>query len=213
MKEVSMSRILFVSAPLALFACAHNPATGRSGTGAPLKVASESGTYQYEANVETGGSVTTHADGSESSTVQYETQTLTGSFLDWKLYEGDYEVDEQDWYRLAGDLDAADKVASQRRTYKRLQDWGAIATVAGIAGAVALYALAPKDEDGVVDPAYTWGSQLVGYTVGLGGACAWIWGYRKLNDTSPKMPLDRAEADADVICRNGICREQLRSRR
>jgi hypothetical protein len=201
------------AACVALTACATNPATNAAATGALLRVEARSGTYQYDADVETGRTVTTDDSGGSSEAVHYERQTLTANYLDWKLYEGDQEIDEQDYFRLAGD-DSAFKEVKRDRTFKeQVQRWGAVGAIAGTAAAIAIYALAPTTDDGFghTDMSPGWrNAAIYSFTAGELGVAAWLWGALSMpghGSSKHHMDLDRTSQDAEVVCFNGHCSE------
>ncbi|HEU0033925.1 MAG TPA: hypothetical protein VFQ53_25025 [Kofleriaceae bacterium] len=183
--------------------CLKNPATGVPGTGAPLRVQYSTGTGTYVSNDVVSSTVHKDADGNEVGTSEtYEEREHSFKWNDWKYFQGPDELDEQDYYRIAGDTQAADQVDKIRAGAARKMKVGAViaaaSVVAGIAAAVAL-------NSGDSSAGTT-----VGYTLGTmgatGGMLVWYWGANDMKKPH-HLPMSRADRNADVVedCNEGRC--------
>src|SRR4051812_19345044 len=93
-----------------LAACLANPATGVAPNGGALRVQYSSGTGTYVSNDKTGEDVTTHDNGNQSVTEHFEPVQHSYRWTDWKYFQGREELDEQDFYRIAGDQPAERRI-------------------------------------------------------------------------------------------------------
>lgn len=98
-------------------ACISEPARGTASNGELARVAIYSGTGTRMVQQETGGTVYSHSDGSETSSTNYRTVAQKFKWKTWRFYQGNQELDEQDWFALKDPAASAEiKAASDARS-------------------------------------------------------------------------------------------------
>ena len=135
---------------LVLGGCATNPATGVASNGKPLLIKDESGTGTYVSNEVVSEDAIVDSEGNDTGLkVQHRADVQrTYAWRHWGYYQGQDKLDEQDYYRIAGDQRAADKIASARKSGVIRQSIGAPLMVAGLAaGGVIAYPGVIEDND------------------------------------------------------------------
>jgi hypothetical protein len=128
-----MRRALFLlMTGVLLSACliSSNPATGRQASGQRLLVKSESGTGVTTTNDVVGSGTVHHNDGSLSTVELRGDVDHAFVWHTYSWYEGTAAIDEQDFFRLAGDRGSAERVATARAGAGRMQKIG-LAIIAG----------------------------------------------------------------------------------
>jgi hypothetical protein len=182
-------------AALSMAGCAANPATGVAANGDPLRVQYATGTGTYTSNDVVGTDVHSDADGNVvGQTDHYQAVEHSFQWNDWKFFQGAAELDEQDYYRLAGDRDAVDHIAQIRDSAATKQKIGVPVMVAGLA--VALAANLMSSANGASSLTTT--GYVAGSTLATVGGLVWYWGHEDMSKRH-HMAAARAEQDADVI--------------
>jgi hypothetical protein len=144
-----MKRFVFFAVPVALVlgGCASLPQTGVvTATGEPLRV--ESGTVIDEVKVKEKVGEVTHTDGAGRSVGRSEVYADRTKLVErevWKTYQGARPLDDHDFFRLAGDKDAAAQIQESRETGVTLNHVGLGLLVGGVAAFVASYVVRSDD--------------------------------------------------------------------
>jgi hypothetical protein len=118
-----------------LSACAANPATSLQRTGEPLRLSVNMKTVtgsHYEV------SDTDH--GTKRLDTVYDSSEYPAA---WRFYQGDREIDEHDYFRLAGDQATADKIAAEREEMVSYRNKTRTVTLVSAAAVVAGFVLIP----------------------------------------------------------------------
>jgi len=191
---------------IAAVGCA-NPATGIASNGGDLRVRYATGTGTYVSNDVVGTYVHRDANGNEiGSTDHVEARAHSYQWNNWGYYQGRDEIDEHDFYRLAGDREASDEIAQFRASaIRRIKISAPIAIVA--AAVFLVLTSTGQKQDHVSSAQYvTWAGS--GVAAGIAGYC-WYWGDTDLK-TKHHLAAERADQDADIIeqCREGRCEKQ-----
>ncbi len=175
--------------------CASNGATGVASNGGVLRVQYSSGIGTYVSDDVVGTDVNRDANGNEIGTTDHvEARSHSYAWSDWKYYQGRDELDEQDYYRLAGDMDAERRIAAIRTSASRKQRIGVPLAIAGYAAVAVLGTIAlSSNHDTLAAVSYIGGA-----AAGTVGGLLWYWGYSDL-DNRHLLPRSRAEGDSDVI--------------
>ena len=179
-----------------------NPATGRAATGEPLRVKIESGSFAYTTNDVVGTSTIHDSNGNEVGTIEHHAdREHTGTYHYFNLYEGSGKIDEQDFYRLAGDRDSVAAVGAHRASSRRTQWIGLSIAAASLAigGAMIAGGIASNSTGlaigGLVVP-------LVAFSPGI-----LIWKAGRDHMTAKAVSEEHAVAAADLVerCINDRC--------
>ncbi|HEX3758983.1 MAG TPA: hypothetical protein VHW23_09770 [Kofleriaceae bacterium] len=188
-----------------LTACLPNPATGVAANGGPLRVQYRTGTGTFVSNDKTGEDVTTHSDGSESVTEHYQPVEHSYRWSDWRYFQGRSELDEQDYYRIAGDDGAARNIEDIRGDAAVKMKIGAPLLILGSVASFLLPAIGSSNGNKNLSTLGYVGGGLVGVTGGL----VWYWGRNEMANRH-HLPQARADEHADVIeeCDEGRCKRQ-----
>jgi hypothetical protein len=175
--------------------CATNPATGVASSGDALRVQYSTGTGTYTSNDVVGTDVHRDANGNEVGSTDH-VQAVEHSFRwnDWKYFQGGAELDEQDYYRIAGDADAVDRVGRIRDSASTKMKIGIPIFVAGLA--VGLVASAIQSTSG--SSTATTAAYIGGTTVMTAGGLVWYWGHSDMTNRH-HLPSPRADQNADII--------------
>jgi len=195
--------ICSVATTIALGACVPNPATDVAASGETLRVQYSTGTGTYVSNDVVSTTVHKDADGNEvGSSDTYQPTEHAYQWSDWKYFQGREELDEQDFYRIAGDQEAADKVAGIRAGAAKKMKYGAVIATAGIVAGLAFAGFGQSRDNASFNT--------LGYTLGsvasTGGLLVWYWGSNQMNKKH-HLPSSRADQNADVVedCNEGRC--------
>ena len=187
-------------------ACAANPATNVESNGGLMRVQYSSGTGTYVSNDVVGTDVHHDAEGNEvGSTDHLEAREHSYEWNDWKYFQGPDELDEQDYYRLAGDTDAVAKVSALRESAARKMKIGMPLMIAGYAAMIVLAGVGKStNNSAIANIGYIGGS-----AAGTVGGLVWYWGKADMENRH-HLPMSRADRNADVIeqCREKRCRKQ-----
>ena len=195
--------ICSVATTIALAGCVPNPATDVAASGETLKVQYSSGTGSYVSNDVVSTTVHKDADGKEvGSSDTYQPVEHSYQWNDWKYFQGREELDEQDFYRIAGDQEAADKIAGIRASASKKMKVGATVAAAGIVAGLVFAGLGQSRDNASFN---TLGYSL-GTAVGTGGLLVWYWGSNEMKKPH-HLPSSRADQNADVVedCNEGRC--------
>jgi hypothetical protein len=193
-----------------LSGCLANPATGIAPNGSPLRVQYSTGTGSYVANEKTGESVTTYSDGTKAVTEHYTPVQHSYRWTDWRYFQGGEMLDEQDYYRIAGDDAAARQIEDIRNDAALKMKIGVPLMIVGAALELLLPTIGQSsDNTNLSNIGYLGGS-----VVGLTGALLWYWGHGDMAKRH-HLPQQRADERADVIeeCNEGGCTRQPGGRR
>lgn len=173
--------------------CAHLPKTGTESTGEPLNVEVKTETRTYVTQAKVGEVQHRDSDGRLVGTSSvYENQVGQYDVTRWQVFQGETNIDDQDFYNIAGDTETASQIASYRATGVVMNRVGLGMAIAG--GALALAgmflgpALATKDEYGIAtSPGWVPYAATGGLIVALvGGGLTWA-GYAR---TKREHPID-----------------------
>src|SRR5262245_33222080 len=106
---------ILLCASLANGGCIHMPATGVKATGEPLSVDVNTEKRAYVAQEKTGETVHRDASGRVIGTSEsYQDTLVEYDVTRWQVFQGDYKIDDQDFFRIGGDDQAADEIANMR---------------------------------------------------------------------------------------------------
>jgi len=157
--------------------CAHLPKTGAESTGEPLNVEVKTETRTYVTQAKVGEVVSRDSSGRVIGTSEvYENRVGQYDVTRWQAFQGDAPLDDQDFYRIAGDEKTAKEIAEMRQSGVSLNHAGAV--VLAIGGALALTgivlsgtgALSSTDSNGITTsspaPTYMLSFGMVGASVG-----------------------------------------------
>ena len=200
------ARILSTGVAVALAGCLANPATGVRSNGDPLRVRYSSGTGTYTKNEVVSTDVYRDSDGNEvGSKDTYQPVTHTFRWRDTNYFQGREEIDEHDFFRLAGDGRGADEIQKIRDGAALKQKIGVPLMVVGLAATMVLTTVARStDNPNLATVGYSGGS-----IIGTAGAAIWFWGRNTMKKRSHISPA-RTDRNADIIqiCDEGRCRSQ-----
>jgi hypothetical protein len=183
---------------------ASNPAKGTAATGEPLLLKVERGTGTYTRNEVVSKDTVRNTDGHIVGTIEHRAD-VEHSFRwhDTFFFQGESRLDEQDFYRLAGDSESEHRVAGHRRSAARIQKAGLgimlLSLVAG--GALVGIGLANGDNALAVK-----GVIPIAIGIPLGGLVLARGGHKMRKKV---LPDKRAAEAADVVrfCDDGDCIE------
>lgn len=181
-----------------------NPATGTAPTGDPLLVMVERGTGSYTTNEVVKKETVRNNDGHIVGTIEQRAD-VEHSFR-WSqtsFFQGTDKLDEQDFYRLAGDRDSERDVISHRRSASKIQKVGLALTLISIVAGGAMIAVGATSDNTTLMRA-----AVLPIAIGLPiGGVAIVRGKRKMRRLA--LPNKRAVDAADYVrfCDEGDCRE------
>lgn len=177
---------------LALVGCVSLPRTGAvAATGEPLSVGTKT-VYDKETYKEKVGEVTfVDSQGQKVGTsTLYAKRTEYVPREVWQTYQGATPLDDQDFFRLAGDTDAVDRIRRTREQGVTFARVGLVGTLLGLGVTTAGFALkddAPNASNGLPT------ALLVGGTVTAGvGALLWALGVAAVKGAHPLDDQQRA---------------------
>ncbi|MDI3287229.1 hypothetical protein [Polyangium sp. 15x6] len=184
--------------------CAHLPKTGTESTGEPLNVEVRTETHTYVTQAKVGE--VQHRDSSGrlvGTSSLYENQVGSYDVTRWQVFQGETPIDDQDFFNIAGDTEAANRIADYRATGVTMNRVGlGLAIVGGaamLAGIILGSTVTTKDEYGTESrPLWTTAAATGGILVGLvGGGIAWA-GYAR---TKREHPIDDPQKAANAARR------------
>jgi hypothetical protein len=130
--------------------CATLPKTGVQANGEPLYVDVTSENVQYDAKVKTGDVVHRDSRGNViGSSEAYEDKMMSYNITRWAAFQGEEKLDDEDFFRIAGDNQAADQIHNMRNRAVAMNRVGWIMLGVGVGAAItglALYATLKKTE-------------------------------------------------------------------
>jgi hypothetical protein len=190
-----MTRRLLVvplCASLAAAACATMPATGIPATGEPLGYRAETQHYAYTTQEKVAEVQYQDAAGrSAGSAAVYQPRTVTGSFTEWRPMQGSAFIDDEDFFRISGDVEAARAVRDFHERALLMNRLGLSLVLVSTAGLAAIRAA--HLDTSATSTRVLGGASVLGLI--LGGSWAWA-GYVHMKPESHIFDLDRARADA-----------------
>ena len=115
--------------------CLSNPARGTKASGEPLRLRFDTQSGSYQAQEVVGQDNYYDSDGNAAGSVE-RTRAVTKhwSNTDVSFYQGDEKLDEQDYFRIAGNQGAADEVAAARAQMSRDLTIGFPVAIVGAVG-------------------------------------------------------------------------------
>jgi hypothetical protein len=140
-----MTRARTVTVMVALAAaagCATNPATGLHATGQALGVQTEAEHFAYQQQQKVGEVQYQDSAGRAAGSAGiYQTQTVHGTKIHWRPTQGGAVIDDQDFFRIAGDTGSEQEVEEYRRQGKAMNTvgWGLTLLGAGGIGATSAF--------------------------------------------------------------------------
>jgi hypothetical protein len=158
-----------------------NPATGVRATGQMLDVQTEAEHFSYQQKTKVGEVQYRDRTGrSAGSANVYETNVVHGTKIHWRPTQGGAVIDDQDFFRIAGDNASAREIEDYRSTgtILNLVGWGL--TLGGAGGIAATSAF--------MDETQGTGRKLAGVATGmliLGALQVYAGWYRMRADTHP----------------------------
>lgn len=180
--------------------CAHLPKTGAEATGEPLNVEMRTETHTYTTQAKVGEVVHRDSAGRAVGTSEvYENRTGSYDVQRWQVFQGDTPIDDQDFFRIGGDIDSAKEIAASRQSGMTMNKVGLGLLIGGGAAALGGFILAnavgsSSSSSNGLSPLY-----YVGYagmvTVSVGGILTWV-GLAKVKREHPIDDAPRANAVA-----------------
>ena len=176
---------------------AKNPATGAVATGEPLAVVDDVKTWTTTSKEKVGESVVKDSNGNTIGTVDnYQERTHVHSMRVWYGFQGQQQVPDEDFFRIAGDKDAVDATEKARQAAISRNHTGKLVMLGGGVGVVAgivLYAAGSGNQT----------LQTVGGLVDLAGLLALTGGWYLAHSGAVMMTpeyhaVDRSQAERDA---------------
>lgn len=172
---------LLATAALSL-GCATLPMTGVKATGEPLLADVHSENVQYVGKAKVGEVVSKDSSGRVIGTSEvYEDQLMSYNITQWQVFQGPNKIDDEDFFRIGGDIQAADQIATMRERAVITNRVGWVLLGVGVAalatGLVLQNTLKQEDSMGIATPSPL-GSYLLigGGVVGLVGGSLVFYG-------------------------------------
>jgi hypothetical protein len=137
-----MARHIALFALIGLSACVlGNPATGQ-GPGAPLRLRVENEAYDYTTRDVVGAStITDRRSGNQTTIVHSRNRRHSGKVAyNYEYLQGQDPIDEQDYFRLAGDRVSFERVVAHRAKATRYQKIGKWLILGSLAASGAMIA-------------------------------------------------------------------------
>lgn len=133
----------------ALFAggCARLPPTGAKATGEPLVVDTRTHQESYVTQQKVGEVVHLTSSGGYVTTGIYESQLMNMPVISWQALQGKEKIDDQDFFRIGGDADAAKEIAAMRDSGVTLNRVGLAILMLGGAAAVSGFVLMQTEKE------------------------------------------------------------------
>lgn len=183
--------------------CAHLPKTGAEATGEPLAVDFRTETHTYQTQAKVGEVVNRDSSGRVVGTSEvYENRTGQYDVQRWQVFQGETPIDDQDFFRIGGDLATAKEIAASRQSGMTMNRVGIGMMIGGGALAVAGFALASiltkTDPNTGLTTTPGWAypaASLGGITVAVGGVLTFV-GLAKVKREHPVEDPQRANAVA-----------------
>jgi hypothetical protein len=165
---------LLAAAALSL-GCATLPMTGVAATGEPLLADVHSENVQFVGKAKVGEVVSRDNSGRVVGTSEvYEDQLMSYNITQWQVFQGANKIDDEDFFRIGGDLQAAEQIARGRDRAVITNRVGWVLLGVGVAalatGLVLQSTLKQKDETGFVSPSP------IGSYLAIGGGVVGVTG-------------------------------------
>jgi len=197
---VSRASLVLAGALLSsAWGCAHLPKTGVEATGEPLNVEFRTETHTYTTQAKVGEVVNKDSSGRVVGTSDvYQTQTGSYDVMRWQVFQGDTKIDDQDFFRIGGDIDTAKEIAASRQSGVTMNKVGVGLLIGGgalaLAGIIGGYATSSSSSSSGINPVYylAYGGLV---TVSVGGILTFV-GLAKVKKEHPIEDPDRANAVA-----------------
>lgn len=198
--SISVSSASLVAVLLA--ACVANPATGVGANGQQLRLRSESGIGKEVTNDVVGESTLRDARGNETTVEHRADVEHSYAWHDYSFFQGRSAIDEQDFYRLAGDQRSEAEVRRRRAGIYRLQRIGGSLILGSLLAGTALAALGIANNN----TGLAVGGTVGGIVLMSPGFALWLGGRSRMR--VKVLPEKRAMEAADVVevCVSGRCR-------
>jgi hypothetical protein len=192
--------------------CASLPTTGAQANGEALGVYTGTVIEHHQVQEKVGEVEHKDAEGrSIGRSEVYANRTVTTEREVWYPTQGGQRIDDQDFFSIAGDKEAADKIQSYRESGITLNRIGLATLGAGVAAFVGGYAMMSS---GAVKTDGSGGnSAMSGVGTGLfyggmiampvGGILTWMGLARQSPERHPVEDVDRAMHDADRYNKGG----------
>jgi len=179
-------------------ACATLPKAGTvEPTGEMLAVDGRTQTYQYVSKDKVGEVETKDSAGNTVARSDvYENRTHTAEKFTWYPRQGAIKLEDENFFRIAGDLETAEEIHHSRENGVLMNHIGLGLLAAGVAVALGGYAMDTSHDSGVAS-AGTLALSLSSVMLGGGGFLTWF-GIAKANAEHPVNDYDRAEAAAQT---------------
>jgi hypothetical protein len=186
------------SLALSSMGCATLPKTGVESTGEPLNVEIKTETHTYVSQAKVGEVVNRDSAGRVIGTSEvYENRVGSYDVTRWQAFQGGDEIDDQDLYRISGDIKTAKDIAAYRASGVLMNRiglgfliGGGVATGAGMALA------ATQTPDGEQRPTYTTVMMSAGIIALLVGGSLMFYGAAKTKRQHPIDDPERADKAA-----------------
>jgi hypothetical protein len=191
---------------IALGACARLPPTGVPASGEPLVVDVRTEQRSYVGQQKVAEVVNRDRSGRVVGTSEvYEDRLVQYNVTSWQVFQGNDKLDDEDFFRIAGDLQAADRIASMRSsavTTNRV-GWVIFGIGLGALGAGLVLSQTTKEsvdpDTGIAPEAPAWPTYIM--TAGVisaivGGGLAW-YGAAAVRREHPINDPRRAKRVAD----------------
>ena len=192
--------------------CASMPKTGTPATGEPLSVYTGTVAEQHTVKEKVGEVQHKTEDGKVVGTSEvYADRQVTTHRDVWYGKQGDQRIDDQDFFAISGDREAADEVRSSRETGVTLNRIGLVTAIVGAAAMVGGYYFMSQattvNADGTVTENAIGNLALPfliggGVAVTTGGTLTWIGMRRTSADRHPVDDVPRAMRDAQKYNRS-----------
>jgi hypothetical protein len=105
----------FVAMAALSIGCAALPKTGVEANGQPLLADVKTEDIQYVAKVKSGEVVHKDAAGNVVGTSEaYEDKLMSATITTWATFQGEDKIDDEDFFRISGDTQAADQIHAGR---------------------------------------------------------------------------------------------------
>ncbi len=181
--------------------CVRPPKTGAEATGEPLNVEVRTETHTYTTQAKVGEVVNRDSSGRVVGTSEvFENRTGTYDVTRWQLFQGATPIDDQDFFRIGGDLASAREIKDSRASGMTMNKIGVGLLIGGgaaaLAGVILSSAMSPPEgslETPSKFPFYLmYGGML---TLPVGGILTWV-GIAKVKREHPINDPARANAVA-----------------
>ncbi|HLM73224.1 MAG TPA: hypothetical protein VK459_11050 [Polyangiaceae bacterium] len=183
--------------------CAHLPPTGAKATGEPLVVNTRTD-HETVVIQQKVGEVTHRTSSGRyvGTSAIYENQTVAlPDLVYWQVFQGKEKLDDQDFFRIGGDADAAAEIAAMRDNGVTLNRVGIVIFALGSAAAVSGLVLMRTERTGsytnATSPLWTAAIAYGGlFTAVTGGSMA-LYGRSKTKREHPIDDPERAKRVAE----------------